>query len=82
MAKHLENGTYLLDETERQAYVIASRMVERVDRRQLDLAQPLVDLDYLLIMCAYLIIEGDDNVDKTLDRIVNDCLEERRRNTC
>jgi hypothetical protein len=82
VAKHLENGTYLLDETERQAYVIASRMVERVDHRQLDLAQPMGDLDYLLIMCAYLIIEGDDNVDKTLDRIVNDCLEERRRNTC
>jgi hypothetical protein len=42
MANHLENGTYLLDETERQTYTVAARMLDRVDRR-LDLGQPLAD---------------------------------------
>jgi hypothetical protein len=79
MAKHLENGTYLLDETERQTYTIAARMLERVEHRKLDLAQPLADFDYLLLMCTHWIITGEEGVDETLARIVNECLEERRR---
>ena len=79
MAKHLENGTCLLDETERQTYTVAARMLERVDRRKLDLTQPLADFDYLLLMCAYLITTGEEGADETLARIVNECLEERRR---
>lgn len=79
MAKHLENGTYLLDEAEIQTYVVAARALERVDRRKLDLTQPLADFDYLLLMCAYLIIRGEEGVDETLARIVKECLEERRR---
>jgi hypothetical protein len=82
MTKHLENGTYLLDEAERQAYAPAARMVGRVDHRQLDLTQPLVDFDYLLVMCAHLIVTGEERVDETLIEIVNECLEERRRHTC
>jgi hypothetical protein len=79
MAKHLENGTYLLDDTERQAYARAARLVARVDRRQLDLTQPLDDFDYLLIMCAHLIVTGEEGVDEMLTGIVSECLEERRR---
>ena len=82
MAKHLENETYLLDETERQTYTVAARMLDRVDHRKLDLTQPLADFDYLLLMCAHLIITGEENVDETLTRIVEECLEERRRQTC
>jgi hypothetical protein len=82
MAKHLENGTYLLDDAERQAYAPAARMVGRVDHRQLDLTQPLVDFDYLVVMCAHLIVTGEERVDETLIEIVNECLEERRRHTC
>jgi hypothetical protein len=33
VARQLENGTYLLDEAERQGYALAVRMVERVDHR-------------------------------------------------
>ncbi len=79
MAKHLENGTYLLDETELQSYTVATRMLERVNHRELDLTQPLADFDYLLLMCAHLIITGEEGVDETLARIVSECLEERRR---
>lgn len=79
MAKHLENGTYLLDEMERQTYTLAARMIGRVDYRQLDVMQPLTEFDYLLLMCAHLIVIGEENVDETLTRIVNECLEERRR---
>jgi hypothetical protein len=79
MAKHLENGTYLLDEAERQTYTVAARMLDRVDHRELDLTQPLADFDYLFLMCAHLIITGEEGVDETLARIVNECLEERRR---
>jgi hypothetical protein len=43
VARHLGNGTYLLDEAERQAQALAVRMVERVDHRQLDLTQPLFE---------------------------------------
>jgi hypothetical protein len=82
MAKLLENGTYLLDEAERRAYLTAARLIGRVDHRQLDLAQPLVDFDYLLVMCAHLIVTGGENVDETLTAIVNECLEERRRHAC
>lgn len=78
MANHLENGTYLLDETERQTYTVAARMLARVDH-SLDLTQPLADVDYLLLMCAHLIITGEAGVDETLVRMVNECLEERRR---
>jgi hypothetical protein len=66
MAKHLENGTYLLDDTERQAYVPAACLVARVDHRQLDLTRPLDDFDYLLIMCADLIVTGEEAVDEML----------------
>lgn len=82
VAKQLENGGYLLEETEREAYALAARMVERVDGRHLDLMQPLADMDYLLVMCAHLIITGEESVDETLGRIVEECLEERRRRTC
>lgn len=82
MAKHLENGTYLLDDDERLAYLPAARMVGRVEHRPLDLTQPLVDFDYLLVMCAHLIVTGEEHVDETLTEIVNECLEERRRHTC
>ena len=82
MAKQLENGTYLLEETERQTYASAARMVERVDGRRLDLGQPLADMDYLLLMCAHLILTGEEEVDETLGRIVEECLEERRRGSC
>ena len=79
MAKHLENGTYLLDETELQTYTVAARMLERLNHRKLALTQPLADFDYLLLMCAHLIITGEECVDETLVRIVSECLEERRR---
>jgi hypothetical protein len=78
MANHLENGTYLLDETERKAYTVAARMLERVDH-SLDLTQPLADFDYLLLMCTHLILTGEEGVDETLERIVKECIEERRR---
>ena len=81
MAKHLENGTYLLDETERQTYTLATRMVERVDGRHIDLTQPLADMDYLLVMCAHLIFTGEENVGEALSRTVEECLAERRRHT-
>ena len=79
MAKHLENGTYLLDETELQTYTVAARMLERLNHRKLALTQPLADFDYLLLMCAHLILTGELGVDETLARIVSECLEERRR---
>ena len=82
MAKHLENGTYLLDDDERLEYMPAARMVGRVEHRRFDLTQPLVDFDYLLVMCAHLIVTGEERVDETLIEIVNECLEERRRHTC
>jgi hypothetical protein len=82
MAKHLENGTYLLDDDERLAYVPAARMVEQMEHRRFDLTQPLVDFDYLLVMCAHLIVTGEERVDETLTEIVSECLEERRRHTC
>jgi hypothetical protein len=78
MAERLENGTYLLDETELQTYVVAARMLERVDHSS-DLTQPLPDFDYLLLMCAHLIITGEEGVEETLERIVKECIEERRR---
>lgn len=81
MAKHLENGSYLVDETERQAYTPAARMLERVQHRRLDLAQPLGGYDYLLVMCAHLIVTGKEDVDGTLAEILNECVEERRRET-
>ncbi len=82
MAKYLESGMYLLDDDERLAYMPAARMVGRVEHRRLDLAQPLIDFDYLLVMCAHLIVRGEERVDETLIEIVNECLEERRRHTC
>ena len=78
MAQKLENGTYLLDDRERQNYAAGARMIERVDHA-LDLTRPLADLDYLLLMCAHLILAGDQGVDETLERIVKECIEERRR---
>ncbi|HTR24395.1 MAG TPA: hypothetical protein VMI10_10450 [Terriglobales bacterium] len=79
MAKHLENETYLLDDTERQAYAPAARLVARVDHRHLDLTQPLAGFDYLLIMCAHLIVTGEKGVDERLSEIVTECLDERHR---
>ena len=79
MATQLENGTYLLDEGERQGYALAVRMVESVDHRQMDLTQPLDAFDYLFVMCAQLIVAGEGNVDLLLTEIVHECLEERRR---
>jgi len=79
MAKQLETGNYLLDDAERQAYLPAARLVARVAHRKLDLAQPLADLDYLLIMCAHLIVTGEEGVDGMLSEIVSECLEEQRR---
>lgn len=81
MAKHLENGTYVVDETERQAYTPAARMLERLQHCRLDLAQPLGGFDYLLVMCAHLIVGGKEDVDGTLTEILNECTEERRRQT-
>lgn len=78
MARLLENGTYLLDEAELRTFAAAARMLERVDHA-LDLTQPLPDLDYLLLMCAHLIITGEKDVDEALERIVKECIEERRR---
>ena len=78
MAQQLENRTYLLDDRERQNYAAAARMIERVDHA-LDLARPLADFDYLLLMCAHLILTGEEGVDETLERIVKECIEERRR---
>jgi hypothetical protein len=82
VAKHLENGTYLLDETERRVYVPAARMIGRVANHSLDLTQPLLDVDYLLVMCAHLILDGEDHVDEMLARVIDECLEERRRTVC
>ena len=82
VAKHLENGSYLLDDAERQAYALAAAMIERVDDYQLDLSQSLLDFDYLLVMCAHLIIAGEEGADETLTQIVNECLEERRGHAC
>ena len=79
MAKHLENGSYLLEGPERRAYARAARLVGRVEHRRLDLTQPLADFDYLLILCAQLIVTGEEGVDETLAEIVSECLEERRR---
>ena len=45
----------------------------------LDLTQPLADFDYLMLMCAHLIVTGEEGVDETLERIVKECLEKRRR---
>jgi hypothetical protein len=39
----------------------------------------LADFDYLLLMCAHLILTGQEGVDGTLERIVKECIEERRR---
>jgi hypothetical protein len=78
MAQQLENRTYLLDDRERQDYAAAARMLERVDHA-LDLTRPLADFDYLLVMCAHLILAGEQGVDETLERIVKECIEERRR---
>jgi len=78
MAEQLENGTYLLGETEREDYAMAARMLERVDH-PVDLTHPLADFDYLLLMCAHLILTGEEGVDETLERIVKECIEERRR---
>ena len=78
MAQKLENGTYLLDDRERQDFAAAARMLDRVDHA-LDLARPLDDFDYLLLMCAHLILTGQEGVDETLERIVKECLEKRRR---
>lgn len=78
MAQQLENRTYLLDDRERQDYAAASRMLERVDHA-LDLTRPLADFDYLLLMCAHLILMGEQGVDETLERIVKECTQERRR---
>jgi hypothetical protein len=78
MAQQLENGTYLLDDRERHDYAAAAGMLDRVDHA-VDLTQPLADLDYLLLMCAHLILTGDEGVDETLERIVTECIEERRR---
>lgn len=78
MAQQLENGTYLLDDRERQAYAAAARMLERVDHA-LDLTRALADFDYLLLMCTHLILTGEEGVDETLERIIKECIEERRR---
>ena len=78
MAEKLENGMCLLDHRERQDYAAAGRMLERVDHA-LDLTRPLADFDYLLLMCAHLILTGQEGVDETLERIVKECIEERRR---
>ena len=56
-----------------------ARLIARVHHRQLDLAQPLGELDYLLVMCAHLIVTGDEDVDEMLAEIVSECLAERRR---
>ena len=79
MAKQLESRAYLLDDAERQAYLPAARLVARVAHRAIDLVQPLSDFDYLLILCAYLIVTGEEGVDEMLSKIVTECLEERRR---
>ena len=79
MANHLENGTYFLDDAERRTFMVAARMLERAGHHMLDLRQPLAEFDYLLLMCAHLITTGEEGVDETLARIVNECLEERRR---
>ena len=78
MAQQLENRTYLLDDRERQDYAAAARTLERVDHA-LDLTRPLADFDYLLLMCAHLILTGEEGVDETLEGIVKECIEERRR---
>ena len=78
MAQQLENRTYLLDDRERQDCAAAARMLERVDH-PVDLTRPLADFDYLLLMCAQLILTGEQGVDETLERIVKECIEERRR---
>ena len=78
MAQKLENGTYLLDDRERQDYAAAARMLDRVGHA-LDLTRPLADSDYLLLMCAHLILTGEQGVDETLEHIVKECIEERRR---
>jgi len=79
MAKQLESRAYLLDHAERQAYLPASRLVARVAHRAIDLVQPLSDFDYLLVLCAHLIVTGEEGVDEMLSKIVTECLEERRR---
>jgi hypothetical protein len=78
MAQKLENGAYLIDDRERQDYAAAARMLDRVDHA-LDLTRPLADFDYLLLMCAHLILTGEQGVDEALERIVKECIEERRR---
>jgi len=79
VANHLENGTYLLDDAERQTYMVAARILERAGHHILDLRQPLAAFDYLLLMCAHLITTGEEGVDEMLVRIIDECLEERPR---
>ena len=78
MAEKLENGTYLLHHRERQDYAAAARMLERVDHA-LDLTRPLGDFDYLLLMCAHLILTGEQGVDETLERIVREWRQQHSR---
>ena len=78
MAKQLEDRTYLLDETERETYTAAALVLDRAGHH-LDLTQPLADFDYLMLMCAHLTLTGEEGVDETLERIVKECIEERRR---
>ena len=79
MARQLESRAYLLDDAERQAYLPAARLVARVAHREIDLVQPLSDFDYLLVLCAHLIVTGEGDVDAMLTEIISECLEERRR---
>jgi hypothetical protein len=81
VARHLENGTYLLDEIEREAYARAARTLQRIDHRQLDLGQPLDGFDYLLVMCAHLIATGEAGVSESLGEILDDFIDERHRQT-
>jgi hypothetical protein len=53
-------------------------MINRFAQHQLDLTQPLDAFDYLLVMCAQLIVAGEGDVDQLLTDIVLECIEERR----
>jgi hypothetical protein len=78
LSRQLENGKYLLDQTEREAYIGAARAVAKIDRREIDLEQPLSGFDYLVVMCAHLIVTCGAAASEELSEIFDDCVDKKR----
>jgi hypothetical protein len=80
MARKLEDGSYLLDGQERFSLAHAARLIGQAEDRRIDLSLPLGEFDYLLLLAASLLALGDDDAVEVIERAVQECLEERRRN--